>query len=88
MARGWESKSVDDQIAAAEAAAADRPSRDLTPKERDRETQRTALRLARSRALQDLQVACDRRHRALLEQTLAHLDAELDKVDGSPQTTD
>ena len=35
MARGWESKSVDDQIAAAEAASADRPARELTPDERE-----------------------------------------------------
>ena len=81
MARGWESKSVDDQIAAAEAAAADRPAtRALTPAERERETRRTALRLARGRALQDLQAACDRRHRALLEQTIDHLDAELEQL--------
>jgi hypothetical protein len=69
MARGWESKAVDDQIAAAEAAAAERSAPDRTTADREQ--------LARARALQDLQLACDRRHRALLEQTIAHLDAEL-----------
>jgi hypothetical protein len=42
---------------------------------------RATLSLARARTLQDLQRACDRRHRALLEQTLAHLDAELRALD-------
>jgi hypothetical protein len=77
MARGWESKAVDDQIAAAEAAAAERSAPDRTAADRDRDARRRTLQLARARALQDLQVACDRRHRALLEQTIAHLDAEL-----------
>jgi len=77
MARGWESKSVDDQQAAAEAAAAEKQRPELSPEERAREDQRAALKLARARAVQDLQTACDTRHRALLEQTIAHLDAEL-----------
>jgi hypothetical protein len=80
MARGWESKSVEDQIASAEAAAAERGRRELTPDERDRESRRASLRLARARAQQDLQGACDRRHRALLEETVAHLEAELHKL--------
>ena len=77
MARGWESKSVDDQQAAAEAAAAEQHRPDLSPEEQARGERRIALGLARARAMQDLQTACDTRHRALLEQTIAHLDAEL-----------
>jgi hypothetical protein len=82
MARGWESKSVEDQKAAAEAAASERGRRDMTPDERERETRRINLEMARARALQDLQAACDRRHRALLEQTVVHLEAELRKLAG------
>ena len=81
MARGWESKSVDDQIAAAEAAASDRARPSASPEEREREARRSTLQLSRARTLQDLQVACDRRHRALLEQTLQHLDAALAELD-------
>jgi hypothetical protein len=80
MARGWESKSVEDQQAAAESVRQESARPDLSPAEREREARRTALRLARTRAAQELQVACDRRHRALLEQTLAHLEAELAKL--------
>lgn len=79
MARGWESKSVENQIADARAGTGPRtPAK--TTEERERETKRTTLHLARAKTLQDLQQACDRRHRALLEQTLQHLDAEILKL--------
>jgi hypothetical protein len=77
MARGWESKSVDDQIVAAQSTAAERRQAAGAPVDRERETRITGLRLARAKAQQDLQLACDRRHRALLERTLEHLEAEL-----------
>ena len=80
MARGWESKSVEAQISDAEQAGVRVRGRDLTPEERVREDRKATLRLARARALQDLQQACDKRHRALLGQTLEHLDAELAKL--------
>lgn len=78
MARGWESKSVDDQIAAHDARPVLAPEQ--TTEERARQGRRDTLRMARARTLQDLQRACDRRHRALLEQTLQHLDAELQRL--------
>ena len=84
MARGWESKAVEDQMTSAEAKAPAPPRRELTPEERDRETRRATLQLARASALQDLQRACDRRHRALLEQTVAHLDEALRKLGQPP----
>jgi hypothetical protein len=80
MARGWESKSVDDQIAAAEAAAADEARAPADPAQQERETRKIGLQLARAKTLQDLQHACDRRHRATLERALEHLDAELATV--------
>ena len=82
MARGWESKSVEDQIADAEARKGRPAPVALTADDLDRENRRQTLQLARSRTLQDLQQACNRRHRALLEQTLAHLDDELHKLQG------
>lgn len=82
MARGWESKSVDDQQAAAEAEKAERGRAVPTPAERERQAMRETLMLNRARTLQSLQTACDARYRALLEQTLAHLDAEIAAIDG------
>lgn len=81
MARGWESKSVDDQQAAAEAAKADRGRTVPTAADRERQARRETLMLNRARTLQSLQAACDPRYRALLEQTLAHLDAEIAAAD-------
>jgi hypothetical protein len=81
MARGWESKSVDDQMAAVEAAREARQTVQPTDEERRRAATRETLMLNRSRTLQSLQTACDRRHRALLEETLAHLDRELKSLE-------
>lgn len=77
MARGWESKAVDDQIAAVEAAREEQRTAQLTEEQRRRASERDTLMLNRSRTLQSLQTACDSRHRALLEDTLAHLEREL-----------
>jgi len=81
MARGWESKAVEDQQDAAtrERAVTQAPS--LTPEAQARAQQRETLRLSRVRTLAALQTACQPRHRALLEATLAHLDAQLTALD-------
>ena len=81
MARGWESKAVDDQIAAVEAAREERQKAELSGEQQSRAAARETLMLNRSRTLQSLQTACDRRHRALLEDTLAHLDRELKSLE-------
>lgn len=77
MARGWESKAVDDQVAAAEAAQADRRQHEVTAAARERASRRDTVQLKRARTLQSLQTACDGHYRAQLEHTLADLDAEL-----------
>ena len=76
MARGWESKSVEDQQ---EAARASRPSSapPLAPGEVAAAQAQAGLRLARARILSDLQHACRPAHRAMLEAALETLDARL-----------
>ena len=81
MARGWESKSVEDQMAQVDSDRRDRAKVALTPAEMERQTRRDGLLLARSRTLASLQGACDARYRALLDATLAHVEAELKKLD-------
>jgi hypothetical protein len=83
MARGWESKSVEDQQASAETRSAT-VGPELTPEERERKAKRGTLALSRARILQDLQVACDTRHRAMLEKALADVDAMLGALTGPP----
>jgi hypothetical protein len=81
MARGWESKSIEDQIDAAEAARQAGSKRALTPAEMERQARRDGLQLSRTRTLNALQGTCDARYRALLERTLAHIDEELTQLD-------
>ena len=82
MARGWESKSVEAQQDSA-AAAVRSPGPALTAAEADRRTKRDTLMLARLRVLGDLQTACAAAHRAMLEQAIVDLDAQLAALDRS-----
>ena len=77
MARGWESKSVEEQQDAAARERAARQAPPLSEAEKARAQQREGLRLARAHTVATLQTACNPRHRAMLEETLAHLDAQL-----------
>ena len=75
MARGWESKAVESQQEAAASDDKKRPPMD--PAEAARMQERTTVQLARTRALADLQQACNPAHRAMLERAIADLDARL-----------
>jgi hypothetical protein len=76
MARGWESKSVEEQQA--EAATRTIPaSKRLSPQEAARARQLEGLRLSRQRVLQQLQNAHDPRLRQMLEHALADLDRQI-----------
>jgi hypothetical protein len=76
MARGWESKSVEDQQAEATQKSA-KPGRKLTAAEAAREREKEGLRLSRSRILQQLASSQNPRHRKVLEDALAELDEKL-----------
>jgi hypothetical protein len=77
MARGWESKSVEDQISEAEAEKAARSKPFLSPTEREQETRKQSLLLSRSQILGRIKLARNPRYRAQLETALAHLDSQL-----------
>jgi hypothetical protein len=79
MARGWESKHVEAQQEAVDAAAT--PAAPLSPAEIERRTRRATLMLARTRALADLQHACAPAHRGMLEQAIGELDRQLAALD-------
>ncbi len=80
MARGWESKSVEQQQ---ELAASDqeRPKLQRTPAQIAAEQRRQTLQLSRRRILQKLAVASNARHRQMLEAALADLDGKI-KAEG------
>ena len=77
MARGWESKSVEDQIGAAEAARELRAARDLSIEEREQSEHKQSLLLSRSLILSRLKAARNARYRAQLQVALDQLDAQL-----------
>jgi hypothetical protein len=80
MARGWESKSVESQIDAAQSSRPAGPERHLTPEQAAREREAGVLRLARSRVLQQLQSTTNPRYARLLEDELRSIDAKLAKT--------
>ena len=81
MARGWESKAVEDQIEEAEKRALKKGVLDdLTPEERARRDRLESLRLSRARTLTQLERATRQAHRAMLQRTLQVLEAEIDEL--------
>lgn len=79
MARGWESKGVEEQIEARERR------RETAPSAADAErlaieSARESLELSRTRVLQDLAAAHNENYRALLRRSLAYLDEKLAKL--------
>jgi hypothetical protein len=76
MARGWESKSVEQQQ---EERSAERETvrAKLSPSEKERNRKREGLRLSRERLAQQLRTASKPGHRQMLEQAIAELDRQL-----------
>ena len=80
VARGWESKSVEDQqVEAASRVAKTQPP--LTPGQIAAQQQKQGLMLSRRRVLQQLQAAQKPQHRQMLERALADLDAQLTRLE-------
>jgi hypothetical protein len=80
VARGWESKSVEEQINERETESKTPGKQKPGRSEIEQHKRKESIRLARSRTLTALESTRDNRYRALLERTLAYLDAELAKV--------
>ena len=81
MARGWESKSVEDQIGDAEAAKEDQAKQTLSQQGRALENQRQNLQLSRIQIMGRLKAATNPRYRTQLEAALQDLDKKLSDLD-------
>jgi len=81
MARGWESKSVEDQIGAAEAERELRSAHQRTAAEREESEQKQSLMLSRSLILARIKAARDSRYRAQLQHALEQLESELRELE-------
>ena len=77
MARGWESKSVEDQIEAAESRRAATLGKQLSAVEDARARERDQLQLSRTRVLRDIEHANNPRYQDILRGALKHLDDKL-----------
>ena len=79
MARGWESKSVEQQqeemAEERKLAGGQPPSPSSATQQRNR--QRDGLLLSRQRLSQQLQAACNPRHRQMLGQSIAEINRQL-----------
>ena len=81
MARGWESKSVEDQIGEALAHKEARQRQTLTAEQIEQLRSKDALLLERTRLIREMERAYKRRHLESLERGLAHIEAELAKLE-------
>jgi hypothetical protein len=81
MARGWESKSVEQQQEESGRWRGRVPARELTPRERDRQQAREQLRLALAQTQAELRAARQPAHRDMLRLRLAAIEAELAALD-------
>jgi biopolymer transport protein ExbB/TolQ len=77
MARGWESKSVEQQIEDARRDTNRSPSANAAPAEVERRRRREGLLLQRSRILQEIDSARNPRYQELLKEMLRHLEIQL-----------
>lgn len=83
MARGWESKAVEEQQE--EATRQRSKAAPLTAEEAALKTRRESLMLARTKALTDLQHACAPAHRGMLEQAITEIDRLLADLESRPR---
>jgi hypothetical protein len=83
MARGWESKSVEDQISSAEADRDAQAERQTSPLQREQGERRQSLLLSRAQILGRLKLATNNRYRAQLESALKHVEAQIKECEST-----
>ncbi len=85
MARGWESKSVEEQIEAARSRQGESKPR-LTPEQIDVARKCDSLLLQRTRIIRELENCRDERYRKTLSDGLAYLEAQLTELGWQVET--
>jgi hypothetical protein len=83
MARGWESKSVEEQIQTAreeKPLASETATRDYDSNDERPSRHKESLLLARIRILKDLQTTENPRYRAFLESSLSAIEKQLKEM--------
>jgi hypothetical protein len=80
MAKGWESKAIEDQIQDSKAPQSDNKRAPLTVAQIEAHRRRQVLLLSRARVTKDLQLSSDSRYRDQLTRALADLDAQISQL--------
>ncbi|PYP83333.1 MAG: hypothetical protein DMG65_24630 [Candidatus Angelobacter sp. Gp1-AA117] len=79
MARGWESKSVESQMDAAEQGPGS-PNSPLSEEQKSTKREREILLLARANLMRQIEATSNERHVAALRQALNDLDNKIAKL--------
>lgn len=77
MARGWESKSIEEQIESARTEKSVEHGRQLTPEEAERQRKRELLVLSRKHVEAQLAASKHPRHREMLEKALREIEQQI-----------
>jgi hypothetical protein len=85
MAKGWESKSVEDQVAEFESRANKKAKVQLTYDDAQKSRQREVLTLSRSRIQSELETCAFPRRREQLTQALLQIEAEIATLASPPK---
>ena len=80
MARGWESKAVEDQIEERKQQRERRPTDELTPEERQKKERLASLELSKSRLLDQLERATNPTLRTTLQNGLRAIEKDIEEV--------
>jgi hypothetical protein len=81
MAKGWESKAVEDQIEESQGTEQETTRKQLTPQQMETHRRREVLLLSRACVERDLNASQNPRYRDQLTRALSDLDAQLSKLD-------
>jgi hypothetical protein len=85
MARGWESKAVEDQMEEAARDQIERQSGSRAPDNFERQQKREGLRLTRSNLVQQLSRARTVTHRQMIHEALREIDKQLAALDSKSE---
>jgi hypothetical protein len=77
MARGWESKNVEEQMATAQGTAEAKDKTKKTPAEMAKARERQGLMLAKAKLENDLRSVVHANHRQMLESALKEIEDKL-----------
>lgn len=84
MAKGWESKSVEDQIQNSDQRDSGKGRSQRTPGQVELRRRRDLLLLARTRVQTDLSAATDQRYRDQLSRALTDIEAQISALEELP----